>query len=371
MTNIGPRLRFERFEWSGKNSHLARCQAARELCTHILGVHGRLPTEPHFLVAHSHGGNIGLYALRSPDVRLLVRGIVTMSTPFIVCRPRDLGSAPLRAMAVLCSLFYILAMCSLLHSEQWGLFALLSVGTPIALVLIVAIIEIILRRCTDGLSLAEAVRALRESFSLAKVSEQELLIVRSAGDEASGVLAIAHLSSWCMAVVSRIVSKLYSVGEWIRGTKARALSRGRGDPGVISLILGIVIIGYAFVAHNLSFPLQAIIFSTGIVLTSIGLSFSLDVDGNDPFQVVGGIFQAIGGALLIPIVLLLSVFSAPFGLDTMLSATLFEFSAESSPPGTYKVTQTDAKAIGLSHSSPYSNVELLKKLADFVISRDG
>jgi len=43
------------------------------------------------VVAHSHGGNVALYALRDPAVRSLIAGLVCLGTPFIEVQRRALG----------------------------------------------------------------------------------------------------------------------------------------------------------------------------------------------------------------------------------------------------------------------------------------
>jgi triacylglycerol esterase/lipase EstA (alpha/beta hydrolase family) len=71
------------FDWSGKNTHQARIDASEQLKNYVLDTAAIYPGSKHFFVAHSHGGNVVLYALRHPHVRELVAGVITMGTPFI------------------------------------------------------------------------------------------------------------------------------------------------------------------------------------------------------------------------------------------------------------------------------------------------
>src|SRR2546421_3776899 len=82
-------VHFERFAWSGSNSHSARCRAATDLRQHIRDCKGSYPLQDHFLIAHSHGGNVVLYALRDKTAAASVRGVICLSTPFIQCRHRN------------------------------------------------------------------------------------------------------------------------------------------------------------------------------------------------------------------------------------------------------------------------------------------
>ena len=79
---------FLRFEWSGHNSHRARFKAAERLGAFLNNVRSQYPDAQLFLICHSHGGNIALYALRDEELRGAVAGFIFLSTPFIVCTRR-------------------------------------------------------------------------------------------------------------------------------------------------------------------------------------------------------------------------------------------------------------------------------------------
>jgi hypothetical protein len=86
---LGPGMRLRVFEWSGDNSHAARLQAGRELSEFVGPCSASHPSGPCVLIAHSHGGNVALYALRDESVRPAVSAMVCMSTPFLDCWLRD------------------------------------------------------------------------------------------------------------------------------------------------------------------------------------------------------------------------------------------------------------------------------------------
>ncbi len=50
-------------EWSGKNNHGHRQEASKVLASGLAESLERNPGVPHFVVAHSHGGNIAAHAL--------------------------------------------------------------------------------------------------------------------------------------------------------------------------------------------------------------------------------------------------------------------------------------------------------------------
>jgi alpha-beta hydrolase superfamily lysophospholipase len=54
----------------------------------VRGGHAQYPEPRHFIIAHSHGGIVALYALRDPAADQVVSGIITLATPFVSARPR-------------------------------------------------------------------------------------------------------------------------------------------------------------------------------------------------------------------------------------------------------------------------------------------
>jgi hypothetical protein len=73
------------YKWSGANSHSDRLRAAKDLATSLRQSLNVRQFLPHYIVAHSHRGNVALYALNllTPPERRRIAGIVTLGTPFI------------------------------------------------------------------------------------------------------------------------------------------------------------------------------------------------------------------------------------------------------------------------------------------------
>jgi len=79
---------FDRFRWAGGNSLVDRGLAAEQLQEHVSDLAKTYPRVPVFLVAHSHGGNVALNALRSSQrLQDVVKGICCMATPLIYRAP--------------------------------------------------------------------------------------------------------------------------------------------------------------------------------------------------------------------------------------------------------------------------------------------
>ena len=80
---------FREFRWAGTNRHGARTEGGIRLAEFIRAGHAQHPDAQHFIVAHSHGGNVALYAMRNPAAHAVIDGIVTLATPFLSTWPRD------------------------------------------------------------------------------------------------------------------------------------------------------------------------------------------------------------------------------------------------------------------------------------------
>jgi hypothetical protein len=76
------------FRWGGRNSHASRMRAARALARRLTGAIERAPRSHHFVIAHSHGGNVALHGLACLSDPNRVLGLITLSTPFLEAQAR-------------------------------------------------------------------------------------------------------------------------------------------------------------------------------------------------------------------------------------------------------------------------------------------
>jgi hypothetical protein len=79
---------FSAFSWSGANSIEERRSAAARLAKTIDESVAAAPEAPHFIIAHSHGGNVALDARQTMSGNALNVHIVTLATPFLSIRER-------------------------------------------------------------------------------------------------------------------------------------------------------------------------------------------------------------------------------------------------------------------------------------------
>jgi hypothetical protein len=190
-----PGLELRSFEWSGANSPKARAAAARKLTSELEGMLDRFPKARHFVIAHSHGGNVALYTLRSGKVREGLSGIACLATPFITVIDR---------MGCLLPMFVaFLYMSSLVSSGVLAFWLVLHFGAGIAfpdwrwwLASIVPVSMVIL-----GLSHLAGKRAgywQREVQlpNLDSLPRNRLLIIKGVADEAGTFLGASQFVSW-------------------------------------------------------------------------------------------------------------------------------------------------------------------------------
>lgn len=77
-------------KWPGINTHRGRLKASDDIVQVLLQQHQEHPDAKHFIIAHSHGGTIALHACENERVRSSLSGVITLGTPFIHSRRRDL-----------------------------------------------------------------------------------------------------------------------------------------------------------------------------------------------------------------------------------------------------------------------------------------
>lgn len=85
---LGPRAHIQFFDWSGRNTHKARLAAGKELAALLAQSATAFPGARQVTIAHSHGGNVALYARRHAVEPGMPDHIVCLATPFLRCRMR-------------------------------------------------------------------------------------------------------------------------------------------------------------------------------------------------------------------------------------------------------------------------------------------
>jgi hypothetical protein len=295
---------FERFQWSGRNSFSARRKATNGLAAHMKRVVRKWPNARHYIIAHSHGGNIALYALRDNEVNRAVAGIVCLATPFLHARPRDLGphwESHLMAMSViLCAVFFGLGVAIL---SAW--FPILNelpdfVGVFFSAIGVVVVTVVVLIWEKWG-------GRLLQQLSFPNIEPNRLLIVRTIGDEAQAALAGAQVIGWLSMRIWRPIGRLSG-----KAMEAR---------GVWRIVL--------------MYP--------------------------------GGLLAMLAALLLIPLVVLLSILLFAFGPDLALASPFVDIAIEFTPQDSWMVHQQPSlDGQQLSHSQSYEDPRTVALIASWI-----
>jgi hypothetical protein len=274
------RATVEGFGWGwGANLQASRIRAARRLGQVIRASD---PETRHVLIGHSHGGNICLQACADPKVAERVTAIVTMATPFLVFR---------RAKYLYGVALAWLVVLTLGLMEAGGR---LGIGNAHPLVQNGAVV-LVTATITIGLLLLRAGEFPAKDLILPKALPCEILVLRSAADEASGMLDVAAPLSWAVLKAHRAASVLI---------------------GIIGALPVLLLIGGM------------------IVLLLIYSSLEQFHGWIDRGLWVAGVALALayGGAFLTICALRL-----PFGWDLAFRGFRYSVSSEAAPPGSWQV----------------------------------
>ena len=312
------RVEFRRLPWSGGNTIGARQDAARNLGAQILADPARPAGARHFLVAHSHGGNIALYALRDPAVLERITGVATLATPFLIARKRDLGT---RGLILFCVGFLGWSWLAgeLIRRFFWPGAEFLPpiVGTGLFMLFTVLIAR-----------LQKRAGKVAEGLRLAAPAQERLWIARMSGDEATAGLQTGQFAA---TIVAQIQLFFVRANDWAERTAASSWQ-----------------VSIWRVAGGLA---------VAVVFWAVGTLIGVD---DRPAPVLWSFILAIGiGALIIlwgvlpqaprvvvpyaaglvaPLAFALAILLAlPFGPSLAVYSFLLEMSAEATPLGTWTV----------------------------------
>jgi len=222
---------FSRISWGGRNTHQERRTGSIQLRRHLLAQLIQDPSARHYVIAHSHGGNVAMRAVcGSPTLRGQLQGIVAMATPFLAFVQQSFRLALVRpalknaveiVVALVASYVFSIAGALLLLSilmagltiwVEWALdfpasawagwgWAYYRWGGPVVAAAVSAGVLYYgwdqAKNDNTGLLQAESSRVLRRYSYFqpeARLANMPVLVLSSALDEAYSVLA----GSWWM-----------------------------------------------------------------------------------------------------------------------------------------------------------------------------
>jgi len=210
------------FQWSGRNSATARAQAAAEFSD---WVEARNTDRPrlHFVIAHSHGGNVVLRAMANSATRRAISGVACLSTPFLHVRQRKIGQyGPSYLWALLGATVLILLFTQ--FAAALGLAIPEDADEQFNAVSTLALLWLWCFVCLELTSeayLDKKARAFAQASLLPELAGLQMVIVRGTADEAKGGLAAAQFVAWVAGRVWEAMSRF--AGENVCDMAARSV----------------------------------------------------------------------------------------------------------------------------------------------------
>lgn len=187
------------FRWSGLPSHIARHVAGKRLQAYLWNVTEE-HTGSHYVIGHSYGTLVLLYALRDPALAKRVAGVVSLSTPYLVARRRQLSVLGRVAAAISYFwLIFLIAWWPLRGDPNDPPGSIFNDAPTVGTFLIVGGLLLAL------VYLVEAMDPLTKWFlttlAIPEIHPKRFLIVRGPSDEASALISLLHALELLVTVV--------------------------------------------------------------------------------------------------------------------------------------------------------------------------
>jgi hypothetical protein len=248
---FGNRIVFHRFKWSGDNTVYARKEAGDELAEHVKTISAAHPGARQILVAHSHGGNVALYALRDLRVNANVVGIACIATPFLHAGLRDERIFDGKTLQAAFGGLWLLGVFLIYPFISIGLWEWIA-ATTIGLVISIVISGFLGHFLAGGfLGFREFATNLAQQIDCRLEPSTNLFIVRKVGDEASLALGASQFFSWAATKAFAHLSGKVSAQEQdqrpLRSFTGRPLPKAVWALWLISLVWFIASIAWTII----------------------------------------------------------------------------------------------------------------------------
>lgn len=358
---LGDRIAFETLEWSGANTHRARREAAQKLRAQLADSIAANPLARHFLVAHSHGGNVALYAMADATLRQHIAGIACLNSPFICALKRNTKQFMLEIFAWMAAYFVLLFMAYAVfyvlaplstdpNLQHLGLLAQIGLGLGFAAVLILLIFFVIepglmySRKLEDRVASWAATRraGISQDIILPQNPDVPVLCAWTAGDEvisSFGLLdALANMPYLALSFIGLILSFVVIYGLQAFGILPSLFTVPTIDPTLTHFVR-------VLVRFLLDYPI-----STGMYMVAL----------------LVGLFSAA-----VFVNLLFRVLPMGIGFDKLVDSLFVRLAFTVTPVTSNHIEFLDIESEHgfLGHSKAYSDADLLAELAGWISAR--
>lgn len=354
---LGDDVKFEIFNWSGRNSLHERLAAAEQLGRKVLELRARHDGAALHVIAHSHGGNVVFYAMRNKEVRRELRSVACLSTPFLHVERRRIG----RRVGALLT-FGAVALPWIIALPFWMMpfmFFENDIAGFLGTTACLSALTWSIAKLARIMPIWSFEHAATLRYPRSRNVECPVLILRGPADEAGGALAAAQLLSSfvtaCLSFISKLVPEWWLLKASSTSPVHAAIDRAFERAASLGLLLAVsaVALGALLPSSESPYPHPLALWTFGIGAAVILLS---QVGAMIAFATMLGVFVAISAAAVL-LCLLAALLAAPFGFGFVLTGVGLHVSGESTPPGTWNLHQLGPKrgqkahALQLQHST--------------------
>ena len=252
---------FREFSWSGANTHAARTDAGDRLARFLHAGHEQYPDAQHFIIAHSHGGNVASYALRDPAARGIVTGVVTLGTPFINARRRDPGC---HADVIAWLTLGIAALFAFVVLDALSLPRVAFAWLIGSVFLMVKFQPALSKRLIDTATLEQA--DVLHAFLPPGIDESKLLILCARGDEARRWLRAWGVAARAPFVIGWV---LLSIVQWGSRSNLPGIVDGLGRSTFHRGLEGMAVFGFDGWALTVGVLILCVIWGPVLMMSSV------------------------------------------------------------------------------------------------------
>lgn len=365
-------VHIEVFNWPGlfkkfNNSHFARLKAGMRLSKRLKQLQKEYTNAKIFIIGHSHGGNVALYALRDYGLRESIGGVVTFSTPFIECAERNItGTLEIGLSAVGLVLFTAFLNFAGKRSVE-----LITMGhnfsvlwltlTPVLLLYIFFIINLLSRREARANWIKNRTKSIVAELSLPQLSADKLFCAAGAWDEAAAGL-------YTLQTVSTFPHRLWNLAGFLR---------------LYAFVVIVITVACCFnIPHShdiMPVGFNEMLFSSREPISG-NVPISLENLGRIIKLIFANFILALGlgviafmymiAALALSITILPTVVRfLGFGWEGATRNLLTYIQIRKAPPGINRWKAYISKGKGLAHSRLYDDPEVLRDVAKWIKQR--
>lgn len=388
--DLGWRVKVVPVDWSGRNQVGARMEGAEILSAALRKGLREHPDADHFVIAHSHGGNVALSALADASRAQSVAGVLTLATPFLSARVVEGDELLDPFTALFASLFagWCVVFAGAYQGHGWSWF-------PWGLGLAAVVLAVLFLGMWLSSKMQAFARVLAARMPQTALGQDKLAVIRVEGDEAIATLAGARFAGAAVGLLWRIltarvvraVGKLLAVidyGGWRktqRELRAAMTKRAPKPPALGHSLFGQPPVERAYLEPSGTgkqlwetakpVVLQSLPVLLMEIYNSANHGTQLAILGLMGVYCVPALFALLLVALSVPIGVLTSLSLLPCGWTVPLAGPYLHLTAEPSPRGSWNVTQFDADlgSTALGHSHAYQTPQVWSFAARWIGAR--